>query len=98
MAMEFIHGQMEVSLKVIGIKIRFLDMEYTIGKTAEFIMVTGKKTICTDKVITNGQMVVSMKEDMLMIKKMVMEYTIIQMEDVIKVCGKMGNSMEKVYL
>ena len=73
-------------------------MEFIIGKMEESIMVTGKKTICMDKVITNGQMVVSMKEDMLMIKKMVMEYTIIQMEDVIKVCGKMGNSMEKVYL
>lgn len=73
-------------------------MEFIIGKMEESIMDTGKKTICTDKVITNGQMVVSMKEDMLMIKKMVMEYTIIQMEDVIKVCGKMGNSMEKVYL
>ena len=73
-------------------------MEYIIGKMEESIMDTGKKTICTDKVITNGQMVVSMKEDMLMIKKMVMEYTIIQMEDVIKVCGKMGNSMEKVCL
>lgn len=73
-------------------------MEYIIGKMEESIMDTGKKTICTDKVITNGQMVVSMKEDMLMIKKMVMEYTIIQMEDAIKVCGKMGNSMEKVCL
>ena len=73
-------------------------MEFIIGKMEESIMDTGKKTICTDKVITNGQMVVSMKEDMLMIKKMVMEYTIIQMEDVIKVCGKMGNSMEKVCL
>ena len=98
MAMVFIHGLMAVSLRGIGIKIKLLDMEYIIGKMEESIMDTGKKTICTDKVITNGQMVVSMKEDMLMIKKMVMEYIIIQMEDVIKVCGKMGNSMEKVCL
>ena len=64
MAMEFIHGQMEVSLKVIGIKIRFLDMEYTIGKTAEFIMVTGKKIICMVRVITNGQTAANTKADM----------------------------------
>ena len=73
-------------------------MEFITGKTEEYIMDIGKKTICMDKVITNGRTVVSMKEDMLMIKKMAMEYIIIQMGDVIKVCGKMVSNMERVYL
>jgi len=73
-------------------------MEFITGKTEEYIMDIGKKTICMDKVITNGRTAVSMKEDMLMIKKTAMEYIIIQMGDVIKVCGKMVSNMERVYL
>jgi len=73
-------------------------MEFITGKTEEYIMDIGKKTICMDKVIINGRTAVSMKEDMLMIKKTAMEYIIIQMGDVIKVCGKMVSNMERVYL
>ena len=73
-------------------------MEYTIGKTEEFIMDTGKITICMVKVTINGLMGVSTKEDMSMTKKMVTEYIIIQMVGAIKACGKMENNMEKEYL
>jgi hypothetical protein len=72
-------------------------MEYTSGRMGEFTMATGKRIICTVRVITSGLMVGSTKEDMSTIKKMVMEYIIIQMADAIKVCGKMGNSTGKEF-
>lgn len=62
--MVFILGQMAVSLRETGTKIKLLVMEFIIGKMEEYIMDIGKKIICMVKVIINGQMVVSMKEDM----------------------------------
>ena len=46
MDMEFTSGLTEVNLKETGKKIRSLDTEFTIGKTAEFTRGIGNKIIC----------------------------------------------------
>ena len=61
MVMEFTSGLTEVNLKETGKKIRSLDTEFTIGKTAEFTRGIGNKIICMVKVFINGQMEDNMK-------------------------------------
>ena len=64
MDMEFINGLTEVSIKVIGTKTKFQDMENIIGTMAEHIRGTGSTIICTDKESTSGLTVVNTKESM----------------------------------
>jgi len=52
---------MEVFIKVIGMKIKYLVMVNTIGTMEELIEVTGTTITCKDKEPINGQMVENTK-------------------------------------
>jgi hypothetical protein len=62
MDMVYIIGQTEVSLKVIGKRIKLQDLVFITGKMEEYMRDIGNKIICMVKGYINGLMVASTKE------------------------------------
>lgn len=86
---DIIHGQIRVSIKEIGIIIKFKVLVLIVGQMEESIKAIGKILKCMVKVFIHGKMEDVMMEIILKIKNMDMVLILGLMGDLIMVFGKM---------
>jgi len=95
MVKENIYGLMEIVMKEIISKIKLMDLALTNGQMVKFILESGLRIKCMEKVHLFGLMAINMKVIIKRIRRKVMEYSLLQMEKRTKEHGIMENNMEK---
>lgn len=97
MVKENIFGLMEIVMKEIISKIKLMDLAPTNGQTVKFILESGLRIKCMEKVRSFGLMAINMKVIIKRIRRKVMEFSSMQMGKHTKEHGIMGNNMEKEF-
>jgi hypothetical protein len=90
---DYSNGQMDHTIKVIGLKEKSKAEEYMYKMMVEFMMDNGKLIWCMEMVFTNGQMEEDMKEDITKIKSKDTEFIIGLMAEDLKESGVMAREM-----